>query len=460
VRLETDNQEPNSAFEETAGAASVGARIGSRSALRMVVRGETSEAGTPGPTAFGRPDLDASYERRGLILSGQLRHSRDRAAHELRWGWSLANQLSRDPVDSGSFVPQFEGKRAPFASFDFVDPDGFQNDTRRMTVGYQLEQQVGASHLLTAGADLERETGEIGSRPRDLFSPARTNLGAYLQDRVALRDRVFVTLGARLERNDNFGTRAVPRLALAWAVRRGTDGTTVRASAGEGIKEPSFFESFADSESVKGNPDLDPERSRTFDVGLEQHALSGRLRAEATLFDHEYRDQIAFKVVRFTPSFLGTYENLGRTRGRGVELSVEAAPTRHTGVSASYTYLDGEILESTSTTGLNAPGQRLLRRPRHQASLSGHAGTGRLSFGATLVLVGARADSDFLGLGLTRNEGYARLDARARARLVRGLEAFVTGENVLDREYQEALGYPALGRALRVGLRYASGSRP
>ena len=74
------------------------------------------------------------------------------------------------------------------------------------------------------------------------------------------------------------------------------------------------------------------------------------------------------------------------------------------------------------------------------------------------MLVGRRADSDFSGIGLRENEGYARLDARARAKLARGFEAFVVAENVLDREYQEALGYPALGRSVRAGLRFRTGS--
>jgi vitamin B12 transporter len=233
----------------------------------------------------------------------------------------------------------------------------------------------------------------------------------------------------------------------------------LRASAGEGIKEPSFFESFGVSEFARGNPDLDPERSRTFDAGIEHRALSGRLRAEATLFHHEYRDQIAFRILGFSP-FRGTYENLGRTRGRGAELSLQLAPTRYTGIGAHYTYLDGRILESASTSGMNAAGQLLLRRPRHQAFLSGHAGTERFSVGATLVLVGARADSDFAGLGLTENDGHARLDARARVTLGRGVEAFAVAENLLDRRYQEVLGYPALGRAVRVGVRYRTGARP
>ena len=72
--------------------------------------------------------------------------------------------------------------------------------------------------------------------------------------------------------------------------------------------------------------------------------------------------------------------------------------------------------------------------------------------------MGRRADSDFAGLGLTENDGYARVDGRARVRLGRGFEAFVVAENLFDREYQEALGYPALGRSVRAGLRFRTGA--
>jgi outer membrane receptor protein involved in Fe transport len=75
------------------------------------------------------------------------------------------------------------------------------------------------------------------------------------------------------------------------------------------------------------------------------------------------------------------------------------------------------------------------------------------------VRVGERADSDFVGLGLTRSLAYTRLDARLRVRVAGTVEAFVTGENLLDAEYQEVLGYPALGRSVRGGLRVAVGGR-
>jgi vitamin B12 transporter len=278
-----------------------------------------------------------------------------------------------------------------------------------------------------------------------------------VQDRVVLGQSVYATIGGRLEHNDSFGTKVVPRAAVAWRVRGGDDATTLRASGGAGIKEPDFFQSFGVSGGAIGNPDLEPERSRTFDLGIEQRFAAGRVAATATYFHHDYLDQIAFTLTDFV-NFTGTYVNLGKTRAQGVEVEVQAAPTPALALSAHYTYLDGEVIVSANDFDpVYAAGQPLLRRPKHQGGLSARWTAGRVSLGATIVAVGERSDSDFSGLGLTENEGYTRLDARARVRIVRGLEAFVAGENLADSAYQEALGYPALGRTFRAGLRFRTG---
>lgn len=462
VYLETDNEQPNSAFEQKAAAAALGAQLSERSSLRAVLRGETSSAGTPGQVAFGRPDLDASSDHDELVASAVFRHARDRSSHELRAGIARTGQLSRNPLDSGSYVPRSGNLSAAFASFDFISPLGFQNDTQRLTLGYQLEAQLGGAHLVTAGAELEHETGDIGDlRSAVLLSPERTNAGVYAQGRTTLFGRLFLTLGGRVERNDSFGTRAVPRAAAALRLGPASRATTLRASAGAGIKEPGFFQSFGASPAALGNPDLLPERSRTYDAGVEQRLFRDRLRVEATAFHHDYRDQIAYKVLSTSPVFRGSYENLGRTRGRGLELALEAAPTNRLRLGAQYTRLDGKIVVSTSTNPLYLKEKPLLRRPENQGSLWASFHTSRISGGATLMLVGERADSDFLGIGLTSNEAYARLDARLRVEIGRGIEAFAVAENVTDRDYQEVLGYPALGRAVRAGLRFRSGeARP
>jgi vitamin B12 transporter len=461
LRLETDNEVENNRFEQTAAVASLGGALGRDTSLRLVLRAEDGELGTPGPTAYLPPDRGGSIDRTDVAAGAQLRHVRGAWAHQVFAGLATTNQLSRDTDDSGCVVPAAGSLSGSFPFCDFPDPEGFQNDTTRLSFGYQAEAPLRGGHLLTAGADVERETGEVGSRGGDLLSPSRTNFGVYLQDRLVLGGRFFATLGGRLERNDSFGWKAVPRLSIAYRLGSG-QATSLKASAGAGIKEPDFFQSFGTSFFAQGNPDLRPERSVTFDAGVEQRLLAGRLRAEATYFHHDYKDQIAYTVVDFD-TFQGTYVNLGKTRAQGLELALEAAPSDLVSLRAAYTYTDGEVIVSAADFDpVYAAGEPLLRRPKNQASFTLRLGPERVSGAVTVVAVGERADSDFVGLGLTRNSGYTRVDARLRGRINRTFEAFVVAENLFDEDYEEALGYPALGRSVRAGLRLrlGGGSRP
>src|SRR5262245_21398171 len=188
-----------------------------------------------------------------------------------------------------------------------------------------------------------------------------------------------------------------------------------------GIKEPNFFESYGESFFAQGNPDLDPERSTTFDVGVEQRLFANRVRASATYFHHDYHDQIAYTVVDFN-TFQGTYVNSAHTRAQGLELALEARPLPELALYGQYTYTEGEILYSPSDFDpVYEAGRPLLRRPASQASLAAQWTRSRVSAGLTLVYVGERADSDFVGIGLAndpacRNPSYARPDARPQVR--------------------------------------------
>jgi outer membrane receptor protein involved in Fe transport len=131
--------------------------------------------------------------------------------------------------------------------------------------------------------------------------------------------------------------------------------------------------------------------------------------------------------------------------------------------TAAYTLTDGEVVVSSADFDpVYAVGQSLLRRPKHQGSVTARVGKGRVLGALSVVAVGGRADSDFVGLGLLSNPGYTRVDARLRARLKGGIEVFLVAENVFDEQYEEALGYPALGRSVRGGvrLRLFGASRP
>jgi len=449
-RSKTDNEGPNADFGSNLVAASFERRFQEEGSILGSFRLNSSEGGTPGPTAFGRPDLDARYERDLMIASLASHFRSGNLSHSARLGFKRDDQLSTDPLDSGPYRPIYGSQRAAFDSYDFPDPSGYRNETDRLFGTYEIRGQV-RSHSLTAGGDLERETGRLGTVGETPLSPTRVSYGAFLQDQIALTSRAFATLSLRAEHNGSTGTTLVPHASAAWAATRGPSlDLTLRASGGAGIKAPSFFESYGTSSYALGNPDLEPERARTYDAGFDLRLGDG-VKLSATWFHHQYLDQIAYRIVSYSP-FIGTYENLGETRASGVEVSGEWRPSSHLRVVSHYTFQDSEVATSASTDPQLAPGQQLRRRPRHQGSITAEATLARAMLAATIVGVGDRVDSDFLGIGLMENPGFMRLDLRGALRVGPHARILATVENATDAEYQEVLGYAALPRRFRISL--------
>lgn len=453
--LTTEGEVPNRGYDGQAGALAAGWSSGDSASVRLTLRASDGSAGTPGPTRFGRPDLDASFDRQDVAGGVTTSIVAGRSEHELRLGWADGRQLSLDPEDSGPWVPSDGERTAPFTYYDFPNPLGYQNESDRLTLGWRLGRQLGEGHLLAGGLDWERETGAIGDRREPpLLAPVRRNAGYWLQDRWLVSGSLSLTLGARLEDNASFGSKVVPRVALAWDAGR---AGVLRGSAAAGIKEPSFLESYGVSFFSLGNPDLDPERSRTWDLGWERRFEKARTSVEVVAYHHLYEDQIAYQLVD-PETFQGSFVNLGESRARGVELSFRSDPLDWLHVVAHYTWLDGEILVSGDVFDpVYAEGAGLLRRPEHEGVLIVEGHGRRFGVGGSLFLVGPRTDSDFLSLGLTRNPGYVRLDLRGRASVGRDLELFAALDNAADEGYEEALGYPAPGRTVRAGVSFRWG---
>jgi vitamin B12 transporter len=138
----------------------------------------------------------------------------------------------------------------------------------------------------------------------------------------------------------------------------------------------------------------------------------------------------------------------------------EATMFRWLRLSGNYTYDDSRVVESPNAydPALIA-GNHLVRRPVNSGSLTATAVFHRVSFLVSGYFSGVRTDSDFLGLGRTRNPGYARFDMTADYELARGFSLYARATNLFDKQYQDALGYPALGRDVRVGMKYRFGGR-
>ena len=287
--------------------------------------------------------------------------------------------------------------------------------------------------------------------------PERDNTGTTVQYEAS-GARASVVAGIRFENNGSFGFYAAPRAAVSWIVREGAansggfGATRLRTSVGRGIKEPLFIQSYSPSPSFLGNPDLKPERSRGFDAGVEQRFAGDRAVLEATYFANHFDDLIS--LGPFDPvTFNAQYENIGETRASGVELTGTGIVNGGFRVSGGYTFLDSKVVRSISSSPIFAPGRQLYRRPTHSGSLQASYARNRLSLALGGVFIGSRVDSDFNFPAITSNDGYALWNASGEVRFARRTAAFVTMDNLADRDYMEPLGYRGIGRTIRAGIR-------
>jgi vitamin B12 transporter len=193
---------------------------------------------------------------------------------------------------------------------------------------------------------------------------------------------------------------------------------------------------------------LQPERSRSFDLGLAWHTRTAPTWGAVTLYRRDSRDLIDFVscfgvttgICTDRPS--GTYANVGRARAQGFEVELGLAPTERLRTTLAYSYLDAED---------RASGNELARRPRHAltATLDWTAPLG-VRIGADVRLVGDSFDD---AANLVSLDGYVLADLRASVPLGDKFELFGRIENLLDARYTEVAGYGTRGRAAFVGAR-------
>jgi outer membrane cobalamin receptor len=462
----TDNQAPNSDFTNSTLSGSVGFAITPRASVRVIGRAELGDAGVPGQTAFGRPDLDAAFTRHdgvlGVTFTQQLTTG---LRHQATYGLSLSNQHSSNLIADPAYTPEFEGHIAPFEFSDFLYES--RNELRRHHLSYQADWRMpttsgrAGTHIITGALDFDGERAQLDDQmAHTVANEGRNNIGYTLQYQ-AMWPRVFATGGFRVEDNDSFGTATVPRGSLAWIAHTGTGtigDTKLKTAAGLGIKEPTISQSFSPP-PFAGNPDLEPERSRSVEAGVEQRLFHDRAKLEVTWFANRFRNIISTRTLGFNP-FRAQYFNIGLTHARGAEMSVAVAPTRAVHATAGYTFLASEIIESTAPTNpVFQVGSWLFRRPRHSGFGEVAWTHDRIAVSLAGIFVGRRVDSDFSSLqpAIVENAGYALWDLRGSYRLTPMLSVTGAVDNLGNADYMEPLGYPALGRTARIGLRVGFG---
>lgn len=287
------------------------------------------------------------------------------------------------------------------------------------------------AHAVTAFGSWEQwKVDDASNFGTNLDGQTTTLWGLGAQDTVTL-GAFTVTAGVRYDRHSTFGDHWSPRATVAWL---SSDSLwKVRASGGSGYRAPTVGELYY---PFGANPDLKPESSVSWEVGAERYVGGGR--AEVSLFWNDLKNLIVYEVPT------ATNENVGRARTRGVEVGWRQTLLPALSADVAYTYLDAENRDT---------GVPLARRPRHLASLGlDWRPLEGLDIAPRLLYVGSRADNDPLTGDPTELPSYVRVDLLARFQATPSLAPYLRLTNLLDRQYDEAAGYPAPGILVAGGL--------
>jgi vitamin B12 transporter len=268
---------------------------------------------------------------------------------------------------------------------------------------------------------------------------SREQKGYYAEYQGAVDSALFVSLGARYDDNDDFGSHTSARLSLAYVQDLG-EGADLkyRASVGTGFRAPAMYEIAYNSSPFALPPAaglaLVEEQSKGYDIGLEYSAPG--VRFELTYFDQEIEDEIFFDLT----AFAGYLQSPGTSTSKGVEVAAEWPLAERWSLLANWTRNDAE----------DSGNEQRLRRPKNIGNfgLWFRGAEERFSF-----IANYRLAKDSIDIGAVTLDDYGVLDLSGNYEFGGGFEIFGRVENAADEEYQEILGHNTAGRSAYLGAR-------
>jgi vitamin B12 transporter len=287
-----------------------------------------------------------------------------------------------------------------------------------------------------------------------IFSPSQQQYAGYVQQQVSLfHDHVLGTGGFRVDGNSQFGEEVSPAWAVAIPFNK--YGVTLRANYAEGFEAPTFNDLYFPG---FGNPNLPPTTSSEYDGSIEKR-FGEWSSITATYFTRRIHNLISSTPDKNNSSGFEAIA-IGRNDMQGVEVVPSARPFRGFSLNGNFTVLD--------STFSSLPPKQPLRVPKHSASGVAQyqvAGLFRKDDEFTTALF-YQFFGDFNDFqtqppyGITNHGGYHLFNLTVSYKLGGGYvphisdeEAFVRIQNLFNRHYSQAFGFPAPTINFETGLK-------
>ena len=405
-RYETDNDRPGNAARSWSYSTRVEALLAPSFLLGATLRGQNAFYDEPGSLLYPSPGSVRSNNTLTTV------YGEARAGSEFTSRLTLASHLRQYTwEDSYGVSPQHNNRTI----LDWQNTWEAARNTE-IVAGFNWEN---SKYTVDANADTDHITA------------------GYVSATVRPVSQLNLTAGLRYDDYTSVGSATTGRAGAAWLP---LPGTKVHATFGTGFNAPST----SDRYGVPGwgqvaNPNLVPEKSRGWDLGVDQEFAQGKATVSVTYFQNRFRNLFQWQYVNYV-TYEGMTVNLARARTEGVEVATAVRLAEHVTSRVSYTYLDGRDADTNA---------RLTRRPRHTGDAEIESVVLKdWTIGAGVHLVAGRID------GTTVMPDYAAVRVFTSYALRSNFLLKLRVENALDKDYQEVRGYPALPLGVFAGAEW------
>ncbi|MDP1676927.1 MAG: TonB-dependent receptor [Bacteroidota bacterium] len=454
-------------------------------------------------SAFSDDDNYTLDFYRNLFTYGASYNFNDAFSMHYIGGYSL---MERNSINDSSFVDNIGNYDHTFVGSLYngaTITNEFQNDFRFngidgiIGIGLYKETMNNKTHFYSWSpfgvyqADTDLDSLNLQSTTKSIF--VHTNINGLIVDE-SLQD-LSISLGSRLNNHDGFGSNVTYEINPSFKI---FDNSLLFVSYATGFNAPSLYQLYARdsyyaSTITRGNKNLKPEESRSYEIGLKQ-SLGTNVNVSLIYFNTIVENFIEYVYLwdknigidTLGNNFLrddyrgDTYLNLGKQDNTGFELTVSAQITDQLYFSANANFITGKLtyqssdINTAQTEGnhvqiysngaflnKNVETKGLVRRPNTANLHLKYLPIEELALSIDVKIVGARDDvyyestlGPYGALGNVRVDSYTVIDFSQKFKISENFSVNGRIENLFDTKYYEIKGFTTRGRGLFLKLSY------
>ncbi|GGD75240.1 TonB-dependent receptor plug domain-containing protein [Lacimicrobium alkaliphilum] len=349
------------------------------------------------------------------------------SSDNLKWTSRISWTRTEEQTDNPGIAP---------GVIDGIPASLIESDYRKLDGEIYLNWQLSDTWSVLGGASGKKAIGEnrgtldFGFPMPVNFRLEQENYSAFMETSKRLDD-LTLELGLRFDAPQSFNSELSSRLNLAWQLN---SKTRLHAGYSEGYKLPSFF---ALAHPLVGNPELKPELSENSEIGIRVQGQSG-YSVQMNLFYNKFEDLVDFDAELFTNV------NRSEVHTSGIEWRGSGQLNEWLSASLDFAYLDIDVKDTDN---------HLRRRPKWSGGIQLNAQLDNFSITLSADSRGEFYDSS-VPTGEILMNGYTEVALAAQWQLSEKLSLSLNLDNLLDKDFEQSVGFIDPGRQARAGIRY------